>query len=183
MKLSYQILRGVNIFILELWFNIDGLPIFKKGKSLWPILCGVCIKNAVKPFIVGAYFGAKKSQNVDEYLSPFISELLNIMNFGVQVNNSTLLNVQIKGLIADAPARAFLKRIKSFAGYFGCEKCIEEGEYLSGSVCFPKGTAQLRTDESFVLQSNKEHHLGMSPLLKITSLGLVSCRIPGIIMA
>ncbi|CAI6377066.1 unnamed protein product [Macrosiphum euphorbiae] len=152
--------------ILELWFNIDGLPIFKKGKSLWPILCGVCVKNAVKPFIVGAYYGAKKPQNVDEYLSPFICELLNIINFGVQVSDSTLLNVQIKGLIADAPARAFLKQIKSFSGYFGCEKCIEEGEYLSGSVCFPKGTAQLRTDESFVLQSNEEHHLGMSPLLK-----------------
>ncbi|KAL4127357.1 hypothetical protein QTP88_011531 [Uroleucon formosanum] len=127
--------------ILELWFNIDGLPIFKEGKSLWPILCGVCVQNAVKPFVVCAYYGAKKPQNVDEYLSPFICELLNIIHFGVQVNNSTLLNVQIKGLIADAPARTFLKQIKSFSGYFGCEKCIEEGEYLSGSVCFPKGTA------------------------------------------
>lgn len=33
----------------------------------------------------------------------------------------------------------------------------------------------MRTNKSFVLQSNEEHHLGMSPLLKITGLGLVSC--------
>lgn len=85
------------------------------------------------------------------------------MNFGVQVNNSTSLNVKIKGLIADAPARAFLKQIKSFSGYFGCEKCIEEGEYLSGSVCLPKGTAQLRTDKSLYYNQMKntilEYHL------------------------
>jgi len=29
--------------VLELWFNIDGLPIDRKGKSLWPILCGIFV--------------------------------------------------------------------------------------------------------------------------------------------
>lgn len=32
----------------------------------------------------------------------------------------------------------------------------------------------LRTDESFVLRSNEEHHVGVSPLLEIAGLGLVS---------
>jgi len=33
----------------------------------------------------------------------------------------------------------------------------------------------LRTDESFILRSNEEHYVGVSPLLEISSLGLVSC--------
>jgi len=45
--------------VLELWFNNDGLPIDRKGKSLWPILCGTFVDNSIKPFIIGSYFGEK----------------------------------------------------------------------------------------------------------------------------
>jgi len=46
-----------NSSTLELWFNVDGLPIDKRGKSFWPILCNFWVNNSImKPFIVGAYF-------------------------------------------------------------------------------------------------------------------------------
>jgi len=163
-----------NLSTLELWFNVDGLPIDKRGKSFWPILCSFWVNDSImKPFIVGAYLGSKKPFNVKEYLSPFITDINNLLENGLQFNNNSL-SIKVKGIIADAPARAFIKQVKGHSGYFGCEKCIEEGDYLSGSVSFPNGNAQLRTDESFNLYLNEEHHAGVSPLLEISGLGLVS---------
>jgi len=152
-----------NLSILDVWFNIDGLPIDKKGKSFWPILCAICFESTImKPFIVGAYFGSKKPSNVQEYLYPFIEELNQLLEHGLAIDDK-IININMKGIIADAPARAFIKQIKGHTGYFACEKCIEEGIYLSGSISFPNGIAQLRTDESFVSSSNEEHHVGVSP--------------------
>lgn len=159
---------------LELWFNIDGLPINKGVKSFWPILCSLSIKSSMeKPFIVGVYFGSKKPYFVEEYLFPFIDDLNDLILNGLQFNNITF-QVKIKGIIADAPARAFLKQIKGHSGYFGCEKCNEKGVYLSNSVCFPDGNAELRTDESFLLRTNEKHHIGVTPLLSIHGFELVS---------
>lgn len=164
-----------NLSVLELWFNIDGLPVDKKGKSFWPILCAFVLESKLtNPFIVGAYFGAKKPSSVEEYLHPFVEELNYLIAHGMAVGDISL-SIKVKGIIADAPARVFIKQIKGHSGYFACEKCTEEGDYLSGSISFPDGTASLRTDESFVLHLNEEHHVGVSPLLEIYGLGLVSC--------
>lgn len=38
--------------------------------------------------------------------------------------------VKMVNMILDAPARAFLKCVKSHSGYFSCERCNEEGVYL-----------------------------------------------------
>jgi len=159
---------------LELWFNIDGLPIDKRGQSFWPILCGVCIQQCVKPFIIGAYFGSKKSSNVFEYLNLFIGELNDLLQNGITIGHTTI-SVILKGIIADAPARAFIKQIKGHTGYYGCEKCEVEGIHLNNSVYFPDWTAPLRTDNSFIQHSNKEHHIGESPLQNIPNFGPVSC--------
>lgn len=35
-----------NLSTLELWFNVDGLLIDKKGKSFWPILCSFWVNNS-----------------------------------------------------------------------------------------------------------------------------------------
>lgn len=111
---------------------------------------------------------------MEEYLQPFVEELNHLLAHGLTIDGITL-NIKINGIIADAPARAFIKQIKGHSGYFACEKCTEEGDYLSGSISFPEGTAQLHTDESFVLRLNEEHHVGVSPLLEISGLRLVSC--------
>jgi len=157
---------------LELWFNIDGIPINKGLKAaFWPILCSLCINLSMeKPFIVGVYFGSKKLYYIEEYLFPFIDDLNDLIQNGLQFNNITF-KVKVKGIIADAPAT---KQVKGHIGYFGCEKCNEKGVYLSSSVCFPDGNAELRTDESFLLRTNERHHIGFTPLLSIPGFGLVS---------
>lgn len=71
-----------------------------------------------------------------EYLQPFVEELNHLLVHGLTINGISL-SITIKGIIADAPARAFIKQIKGHSGYFACEKYTEEGDYLSGSICFP----------------------------------------------
>lgn len=70
---------------LELWFDIDGLPIDKRGQSFWQILCGVSIQQCVKSFITGAYFGSKKPSYVFEYLNLFIEKLNDLSQNGITI--------------------------------------------------------------------------------------------------
>lgn len=89
----------------------------------------------------------------------------------------------MKGVIVDAPAMAFIKQIKNHCGYYGCEKCVENGNYITvtycnksfSNICFTNDTAELRTDDSFFQHKNEEHHIGTSPLQDIYGLGFVSC--------
>ena len=68
--------------------------------------------------------------------------------------------------VCDAPARAMVKSVKQFSGYYGCDKCEQKGTYI-GRVTYPDCSAQLRTDISFRLQSNSAHHTGQSPFLEL----------------
>ncbi|KAJ8940896.1 hypothetical protein NQ318_004595 [Aromia moschata] len=58
-------------------------------------------------------------------------------------------------------------------GYSSCDKCTEPGEYYDGRVILKKISSSKRTDTSFRLQQDEEHHLGISPLTRL-NVGLVS---------
>ncbi|KAB0803143.1 hypothetical protein PPYR_00113 [Photinus pyralis] len=83
--------------------------------------------------------------------------------------------VKTRCFICDAPARAFLKCIKSHGGYSSCEKCTDPGKYLGpGRVILENVNAELRTDESFRLQKDSDHHKEeITPLLQL-NIGLVT---------
>jgi len=68
---------------------------------------------------------------------------------------------------------AFALSIKSHTGYFCCNKCTQKGKFLRGKMTFPELDATLRTDKSFALHSQEEHHKDSTPLEKI-DIGLVS---------
>ncbi|XP_076842100.1 uncharacterized protein LOC143486137 isoform X2 [Brachyhypopomus gauderio] len=76
--------------------------------------------------------------------------------------------------MCDAPARAFIKGIKSHTGYAGCDKCVQSGVYMNHRMTFPETHAACRTDESFRVNADEDHHLHQSPLLE-TDIGMVSC--------
>lgn len=80
-------------------------------------------------------------------------ELNYLLEHGSAVDDNTI-NINIKGIVADVSVRSFIKQVKDHFGYFACEKWIKEGVYLSESISFLNGTAQLRTEESFVSCSN-----------------------------
>ena len=59
----------------------------------------------------------------------------------------------------ESPARAFVKNIKSYSGYPGCDTCIKSGVW-NGKMTFPEKDATLRTDASFDEMRDEEHHNG-----------------------
>ncbi|KAJ8973886.1 hypothetical protein NQ317_019299 [Molorchus minor] len=154
-------------------FNIDGLPLFNNSNiQVWPILA--LIKNAsdTKPFAVGIFCGRSKPKPLELYLEDFINELLDLLTNGVFFNDK-LYKDKVHSFVCDAPARAFIKCVKSHSGYSSCDKCIEVGNYVKGRVIFNSSSAKKRSDQSFITQEDEDHHTGTSPLLKL-NIGLVS---------
>ena len=108
---------------------------------------------------------------MEEYLGKFVDEVKLLEINGLSYDNC-VYNIRINSFVCDAPARAFIKNIKGHSGYYGCEKCIQEGEY-HGKITFPELNSVLRSDESFHTMKQEEHHKGPSPLTAL-SLGMVS---------
>ncbi|KAA3678098.1 uncharacterized protein DEA37_0005753 [Paragonimus westermani] len=57
--------------------------------------------------------------------------------------------------------------VKGHSGYFGCDKCTQDGIRVARRLTFPSSHSPLRTHESFILQSNPAHHIGDSPICDI----------------
>ncbi len=55
--------------------------------------------------------------------------------------------------------------IKSHRGYYGCDKCLQRGINNNHRMTFPEATATCRTDESFRLGTDEDHHLTQCPLV------------------
>ena len=147
---------------LELSFNIDGVPIYKsRSISVWPIqgVINNVEKVSKKPFIIAMYSGTKKPQTL-EFLLDFVEELKILMNAGVEGKD-----VIVKNIICDAPARAFVKGIKQFNAFYGCDFCDVKGEYDGRMLFLHDGTQ--RTDSSFRQKINIEHHKEDSPFLQL----------------
>ena len=67
------------------------------------------------------------------------------------------------------PARYLLKCVKGHAGYFGCDKCKQEGSW-HGKMTFPETNAPLRTDMRFHEMTNAKHHLCLSTPFKFIAI-------------
>lgn len=60
------------------------------------------------PFVVAVWVGHSKPICVNKYLAKFVEELNNLTEHGIEINNFHL-SVAIRAIIADTPARSFLK--------------------------------------------------------------------------
>ncbi|CAH0560560.1 unnamed protein product [Brassicogethes aeneus] len=158
--------------ILEICFNIDGLPLFKScNGQIWPILGQV--KNCpTHPFPIGIFYGNSKPKPLELFLNDFVLEVQNAILEGFNYNKKQYF-VKIFGFVCDAPARAFLKRVKNHGGYAACEKCTVYGDFNNGRVIYDSTSAPKRTDETFAKQVDEDHHLGISPLVHLP-FGMVS---------
>ena len=152
---------------LSLSVNVDGIS-FSKSTSVdcWPIL-GI-VNEAVdrSPFIWGVFVGNGKPKPTDEFLKAFIADCKELFEHGITVGGK-FYEVKLSYIVCDAPARAYLKAIVQHGGYFACERCEVEGEYLNGKIVYQELNAVLRTDSSFRHQRNPEHHHGISPLVNL----------------
>ena len=74
-------------------------------------------------------------------------ELDELLKCGLIVNGKSF-TCNRKLVVCDAPARAVVKCMKQFSGYFGYDKCSHKGVYC-GRITFPECNAQPRNNDSF----------------------------------
>lgn len=159
------LLTATTNMCINIQINIDGLPLFKSsGMQLWPILGSVKEPDVKvsEPFVIAVFAGMSKPTSGAEYLSDFVAEVTKLHKHGFQLS-SVVVFVRLHSIVCDAPARAFLKNIKSFTGYHGCERCIQRGEYFCSRMTFPDTDSTLRTNESFINMTDEDHHLSDVP--------------------
>lgn len=159
---------------LALQVNIDGLPLFKSAPDqFWPILGKISQADAT-PFVIGLFHGTSKPSCPSEFLSDFVKEVKELLEEGL-VFEGKRYKVEISAFVCDAPARSYLKQIKSHNGYHGCERCIQDGEWFHDErrLAYPEFQAELRSDASFQGMIDEDHHVGESALAALP-VGLVS---------
>ena len=101
-------------------------------------MCKIPESKNDSPFIVSLYCGKRKPPNLDDYLSPFIDEYIQLVESPLNVNGINYM-LNCKGpFIFDAPAKAFIKNIKGHTGRLPCDKCCQEGEWDGHRTVFPK---------------------------------------------
>lgn len=144
--------------VIQLDLNIDGLPIAKSSKSqLWPILGK--ISDLQQPFLIGAYHGYSKAP-LSEFLQPFVDEYTVLQTNKFEVNG-LMYQIQIRAIICDSPARAYVTCTKSHNAYFGCGKCTVKGTSINRRMTFTELTLTLKIGfnhstifQIFLLHSN-----------------------------
>ncbi|XP_043476303.1 uncharacterized protein LOC122507574 [Leptopilina heterotoma] len=157
--LKTQKSKGINKNNLNLYINIDGLPIYKSSKkSLWLIFCSEV--NSKSVYLIGAYFGEHHPANSNEFLSEFVKEAKIFCESGI-IFEGRRITVNIYGLICNAPAKSLVLKVKGHTGYHCCPKCKIKGDGIlpeqigknkkkKRRVCFPGlGPFSKRTDLEF----------------------------------
>jgi len=162
--------------LITLKIGVDGLPISRSSNlQFWPLLGKLDQDPYSRVFIISIFYGTTKPQNLNSYLGSFVEEMMEIEKVGIVFNNITY-SLRIRCIVADAPARSFIKRIKSHNGYYGCEKCYRRGTYKNSRIIYPvKAPGDEYSDQSFKERWYEAHHkdISTSPLESL-SLGMIS---------
>ena len=155
--------------VIELSFNVDGLPVFKSTKTaVWPVQCSVANIPSVanRPFVAALYSGNNKPQDKD-FLIDFVRELQLLC-----INGIDSKPVKIRNVICDAPARCMVKGIKQFNARHGCDFCDVLGQYKERRMLFLY-EGNPRTDLSFRSKQDAEHHKCDSAFLTVSDLDMI----------
>ena len=152
----------LNSNTIRLSVNVDGVPLYKSSNvQTWPILCKI---NDFPPFIVAVFVGNSKPSDPHSFLHDFLTEYRHLSENGFE-HDGHVFNVRLLAFICDAPARQFLKGIKSHNGYNACERCLENGIYEISKVVFLDINCDLRDDISFQREVYMgTHQISKSPL-------------------
>lgn len=76
----------------------------------------------------------------------------------IALHNNQIL-VSINAIICDAPAKAFITGVKGHTAYFGCSKCIRDGDFFDNRVVYLEIDSELRTGASFKNKSHEDQQL------------------------
>ena len=124
--------------------------------------------------MVGVYHGATKPDSLKDYLHNFLIDLKKVVKEGFTFENKFFkINLPDAFSICDTLARSFLKCVKGHGGYYGCERCIQKGQYYKNRIIYPETEAPLRNDTHFMDQYDRNHQNDISPFQEL-GIGLVS---------
>lgn len=149
---------------IKIAVGIDGLPISKSSSGqFWPILAYIMPYRSYV-FPIGIYYGYQKPLDSNDFLNDFITEVLELTTYGINIKNETK-KVSLEVMCCDVPAKSFLLRVKGHSGFFSCTRCTHEGEYINNRVCFPYNAIghKKRSHDDYVSMVNEEHHV--SPII------------------
>lgn len=140
------------------------MQIYNNSKvQAWPILLKVFDKDyiTIKPFPVAVYCGDSKLADVNEFLEDFICEVQKLTENMITINQRNY-TFKVKGLIADAQARSFLKCVKPPGLFYACERCEIKGESVRAKKwkkrIYSEIDAKKRTKSTFINKNQKKHH-------------------------
>ncbi|XP_035913351.1 uncharacterized protein LOC118512676 [Anopheles stephensi] len=136
---------------LSLTISIDGLPLHTNSSiQFWPILFSIHELPQAPVMTAGIFCGTTKPESAEEYLRPMVVEMNDLMQRGIIVHGCHVA-IRLRAIVADTPARAFIKGIKGHTGYDSCLKCTVVGKYSQAgrTMTFPGTNAQQRTDKCF----------------------------------
>lgn len=163
------LLKDDNLTDYSLSLNFDGLPLFKSSNtSFWPILGRFAHNPAV--FVLGCFCGSGKP-SLDDYLQPLIEDLQRF-HLGVEFQGRCV-KIKLDLVSMDTPAKAYIKCIKSFNGYFGCDQCTQKGRWCN-RVVFCDASFEKRTDYSFRQKIQDEHHHGTTPFTHLPYIDMIN---------
>lgn len=159
--------------LITLKVGIDGVPVSKSSNlQFWPVLFSIDQDQLKKVYIASLFYGTHKPNSIDEFLFDFVSEMQILETSGILFNEISY-SIRIRCIIADAPARSFIKCIKNHNAYYGCERCYRKGKWRKRVIYPVNLTGENYSDDSFRMQLFSKHHNGTSPLINL-ELGLVS---------
>lgn len=156
---------------IDISIFIDGIPLFKSGTSLWPIVGS--IKNTRHIFLIGAYYGLEKPYDSNLYLSATVNDIKDVYQNGITIEG-LYYDCQIDSIIADAPAKSYILSVKGHCAYYSCTKCHIKGEYAHRRVYMLNSHEQLRNDVEFKNKTDPNYHLGHSILTDIPNFDIVN---------
>lgn len=76
--------------------------------------------------MIALFCGPHQPKPAKVFLQDFVCELKELES-GIDFEGKRIF-VKLDSVICDAPAHAFIKNIKS---HFGCDKCVQQGQYLN----------------------------------------------------
>lgn len=152
---------------IVLQISVDGIPLYKSSsQQFWPISISI---NSEPPCFIALYYGIQKPNSRVEFTKDFVEEFQSFS--GLFTHKDRVYPIRLTAVIADAPARSFLKNIVGHNGYHSCERCQVVGQRIDNTTVFLESDCASRTDVAFDEMAYEDHHQnGPSPFI-----GLLGC--------
>lgn len=149
---------------IPVFVHIDGMQIYQNSQiQAWPISVKICHPNYdCKPFVAGIFCEDSKPRSSNDYLYDFVKEAKRLINNGIELHGTRYsFKINASKLIADSPARAFIKCCKPSNSFFACERCTTKGISVGKKrsiKIYPEMNSTKRSKESFLNKEQPEHH-------------------------